>query len=122
MPRPTTVDGYIAAAPKEARSMLKQLRAAIRSAVPAAEEKLSYGMPYYFHHGRLAYFAAFREHVSYYVMPGKATTDRYAVRIEPYKMGKATLRFPLGTAIPIGLIKSLVRARAKENEAKRRGR
>lgn len=54
------VERYIAAAPPAARGMLRQLQGAIQSAAPQAEEKISYGMPYYEYKGRLAYFAAFR--------------------------------------------------------------
>jgi len=54
------VDAYIATAPKAVQPMLHQLRQAIRGAAPKAEEKLSYGMPYYAYHGRLIYFAAHR--------------------------------------------------------------
>ena len=61
---PKAVTAYIAAAPLKVRVMLKQIRAAIKAAAPQAQEKLSYGMPYYSHKGRLAYFAAFRSHVS----------------------------------------------------------
>ena len=43
---PNDVEAYIAAAPEAARPMLRQLRQLIRSTAPAAEERLSYGMPY----------------------------------------------------------------------------
>ena len=50
---PQDVGAYIAAAPKEVRGALKALRRAIREAAPAAVERISYGMPYYEHRGRL---------------------------------------------------------------------
>jgi uncharacterized protein YdhG (YjbR/CyaY superfamily) len=112
---PPAVTAYIAAAPPPARPMLKQIRAAVRAAAPRAEEKLSYGMPYYGHHGRVAYFAAFRGHVSVFI-PGRVL-KAFAKEVEPYWRGKATLQFPLGTKVPVGLIGRLVRARVRENEA-----
>src|SRR5437870_12139774 len=99
---PRAVTAYIAAAPLPARLMLKRIRAAIKAAAPRAEEKLSYGMPYYSHNGRLAYFAAFRDHVSLFI-PGRVLSE-FAEEIEPYWRGKATLQFPIGSKLPGGLI------------------
>jgi uncharacterized protein YdhG (YjbR/CyaY superfamily) len=111
---PKTVSAYIAAAPSPARGMLRQLRAAIRSAAPKAQESISYGMPYYSFHGRLTYFAAFRDHVSLFVWG--PVLKRYAAEIRKYQTSRATLRFPIGTRIPVALVKKLVTARRKENE------
>jgi len=112
------VSAYIAAAPAKARPMLRQLRRTIRAAAPKAEERLSYRMPYYHHHGRLIYFAAYSQHVGLYVMGG--STKTFADELKPYRTSKATLRFPIGSAIPVALVKKLVKARVKENEAKTR--
>ena len=111
---PKAVTAYIAHSPPRARLMLRPIRAAIKAAAPKAVEKLSYGMPYYSHHGRLAYFAAFREHVSVYI-PGRVLKT-HAKEIAPYWRGKATLQFPIGTKVPVRLIAKLVRARRLENE------
>jgi uncharacterized protein YdhG (YjbR/CyaY superfamily) len=113
---PTAVTAYIAATPPRARPMLRQIRATIRAAAPGAEEKLSYGMPYYGHHGRLAYFAAFRDHVSVFI-PGRVL-PAFAREIGAYWRGKATLQFPIGTKVPVGLLGRIVRARRRENESK----
>ncbi len=112
---PKGVTAYIAAAPPPARVMLKRIRAAIKSAAPRAEEKLSYGMPYYSHNGRLAYFPTFRDHVSVFI-PGRVLAE-FAAEIKPYWRGKATLQFPIGSRVPAGLIGRLVRARRKQNDA-----
>lgn len=47
------VDEYIALAPKEVQGKLRELRAAIKTVAPDAEERISYGMPYYAYKGRL---------------------------------------------------------------------
>jgi uncharacterized protein YdhG (YjbR/CyaY superfamily) len=107
------VDAYIAAAPKAAQPLLRQLRAVIKEAAPKADERISYGMPYYHHHGRLIYYAAFKNHVS--VFPcGQA--EKYE-ELRQYMTGKGTLRFPLGEPLPAALIKKMVKARVKESEA-----
>ena len=120
MPAPRSgrqqVDAYIAAAPKPARSMLRELRRLIKSAAPQAVERLSYRMPYYSHHGRLTYFAAFSKHVSLYMM-GKSK-QQFAEATKPYRTSATTLRFGFGTRIPARLVTRLIRARVRENEAK----
>lgn len=63
---PRNVDEYIAAASEAARPMLNELREAIRAAAPDADERISYGMPYYHLHGRLAYFQAHARHIGLY--------------------------------------------------------
>jgi hypothetical protein len=51
-PAAKSVDDYFAGVPKPARNMLKELREAIRSAVPAeTTETISYGIPCFKHIG-----------------------------------------------------------------------
>jgi uncharacterized protein YdhG (YjbR/CyaY superfamily) len=111
------VAAYIAGAPKAVQPMLRELRQAIRSAAPQAEEKLSYRMPFYAYHGRLIYFAAHKSHVGMYPIIGREK-DLYAKELKPYMAAKATLQFPIGKPIPIALVKKVVRERAKENKAR----
>jgi uncharacterized protein YdhG (YjbR/CyaY superfamily) len=98
--------------------MLRQLRQVMRRVAPKAEETISYGMPYYSYHGRLVYFAAFRDHVSLFVMG--ASQRLFARQTKKYKSGRATLQFPLGTALPTSLITKLIRARLNEVQAARK--
>ena len=111
------VDAYVAAAPKATQTMLRQLRQAIKSAAPKAEEKLSYRMPFYAYHGRLIYFAAHKTHIGMYPINGREK-DLYAKELKPYMAEKATLQFPIGQPLPIALVKKVVRERAKQNEAR----
>ena len=95
--------------------MLRQLRRVIRSCAPEATERLSYQMPYYAYFGRLVYFAAFKNHISLFVWgrPMKV----YAKQVERYKASKATLQFPIGTKVPVELVKKLITMRVRDNEA-----
>ena len=115
MPKPKDVAGYIAAAPKEVRGKLKELRAVIRKTAPAAEEKISYGIPYYGYKGRLVYFSIWKNHIGMYIpTPVVAEHKR---ELKAYETTSATIRFPLDKRLPIALIKKLVKARMKMNEA-----
>ena len=109
------VTAYISAAPPPARTLLRQLRDLVHSVAPEAEEKLSYGMPYYSHHGRLVYFAAFKAHVGVYLMgPSK---EQFARELARWRSSKATLRFEFGERLPLALLRRVLRARVVENLA-----
>jgi len=116
MPKPLTVDDYIAAAPRELRAKLREMRALIKSAAPKAEEKLSYQMPYYHHNGRLAYFAHFKNHIGLYIPT--PVVAQHAKELKDYVTAAATIQFPHGKKLPKALIRKLVKARVKINEAK----
>lgn len=118
MKKAKTVDEYIDSAPKEVQGKLKEIRSAIKETAPDAQEKLSYGMPYYGYKGRLAYFAHAKDHVGLYVPP--PVIQDFKKELESYSMATATVRFPLNKKLPIALIKKLVKARININEAKTR--
>src|SRR5260370_7725096 len=69
---PKDVDAYIAAAPIAVQPMLSELRQVIKSAAPNAKERISYGMPSYDYHGRIAHFAGYEGHVGLYALPHAA--------------------------------------------------
>ncbi len=65
---PKTVHEYLAAVPEPARSTLKKVRTAIRSAAPAeATEVISYGIPMFKYKGMLMGYAAYRKHCSLFL-------------------------------------------------------
>jgi len=107
------VDAYIAAAPKAAQPRLRQLRNLIKEAAPQAEERLSYGMPYYDYRGRLIYYSAFKNHIGVYPV-GEAAQHK---ELSKFMTGKGTYRFPLDQPMPVDLIRKLVEARVRKNEA-----
>ncbi len=117
------VDEYLAGVPKETRAVLEKLRQTIRSAAPMASEVISYQMPMYKHHGMVIGFAAFKDHCS--IFPGSAVMDAHKEELKRYSTSKGTIRFPVNKPLPAMLVKKLVKARIKENEAraaKRKGR
>jgi uncharacterized protein YdhG (YjbR/CyaY superfamily) len=112
------VDAYISTAPKQVQGKLREIRKIVKSAAPEAEEKISYGMPYYSYKGRLAYFAAFKDHVSLFAMPPVVGELRRELR--KYQTGKSTIQFPLDQKLPLSLIRMLIEAGVKKNEMKNR--
>jgi uncharacterized protein YdhG (YjbR/CyaY superfamily) len=110
------VDEYLAGVPKEARATLEKLRKTIKAAAPMASEVISYQMPMYKHHGMLVGFAAFKDHCS--LFPGAAVINAHREELKSYDTSKGTIRFPTGKPLPATLVKKLVKARIKENEAR----
>jgi uncharacterized protein YdhG (YjbR/CyaY superfamily) len=118
---PKDVDEYISAAPKEMQKKLREVRAAIKEAAPNANESISYGMPFYSYKGkqgvkgRLCYFGLQEAGIGFYLRP--PVIDQYMDELAKYASTKSALRFPLDGPMPVPLIKKLVRARMKIDEA-----
>jgi uncharacterized protein YdhG (YjbR/CyaY superfamily) len=110
------VDEYLAGVPKEARASLEKLRKTIKAAAPRATEVISYQMPMYKQNGMVIGFAAFKDHCS--IFPGSAVMDAYREELKRYDTSKGTIRFPANKPLSATLVKKLVRARIKENEAR----
>ena len=116
---PKDVDEYLAGVPEPARSTLHQVRAIIRSAVPAeATEVISYRIPTFRYKGPLIGFAAFSRHCSLFVM-SSTLLDQFPADLMKYHTSKGTIQFPVDQPLPAPLIKKLVKARIAENTRKR---
>lgn len=109
-----SVDEYIALQPETVRDVLERVRAAIRKAVPAAEEAISYGMPTYRLNGdRLLYFAVWKKHYAIYAAT-KEVVAAFRDELAGYEIDKGTIRFPLSEPVPVKLIGRIAKFRAKE--------
>jgi uncharacterized protein YdhG (YjbR/CyaY superfamily) len=112
------VEAYLAKVPEPARSTLESVRAAIRSAVPAAAaEAMSYGMPAFRYEGVLVSYAAFKDHCSLFPMSA-VLLDEFAEDVKSYRTSKGTLQFALDKPLPAALVRSIVRIRVMQNEGK----
>ena len=112
-----TVDEYMAALPPDFKPLLEKIRQTIKELAPNANEVISYGMPGYKYHGMLVYFAAFKNHCSFFVA-SHAVHAQFAAELAPFKTSKGTLQFTPAKPIPMPLLKKSVKARLKENELK----
>src|SRR5262245_1963755 len=110
-----TVDEYISLAPEEVRSRLEELRATIKAAAPQAEERIRYGMPYYYYKGRLVYFSLWKKHIGLYAFSAPVL-EAHKSELQSYATPKGTLQLPLNETLPVALIKKLVKAQVKKND------
>lgn len=115
MKKPTSVEEYIENAPKETQPKLKELRELIKATAPTAEERISYGMPFYAYKGRLIYFGYAKNHIGLYAMP--TYLEGYESEIQKYRTSKSTISLPNKEELPLDLIKKLVQEGVKHNEA-----
>lgn len=106
------VDDYLAIVPEDARAALEKLRRTIRAAAPKADECISYGMPAYKYHGPLVYFAAFKDHCSFF--PG-GLVEKFKSDLKGYPISKGTIRFSVDKPLPATLVKKIVKARIAQN-------
>ncbi len=109
-----SVDEYIANADPTAMRALNDIRKTIKAAAPKAKESISYQIPAYKYKGVLAYFAAWRNHISFYPAPWNAESLKN--EMSAYEGSKGTIKFPLDQPMPLALIRKMVKFRMKENE------
>jgi uncharacterized protein YdhG (YjbR/CyaY superfamily) len=112
-----SVDAYIAVQPEEVQGVLERVRSAIRRALPAAEEVISYQIPAYrLPAGLVIYFAGWRRHYS--LDPATAlVVSTFKDELAPYE-SKGTIRFPLSEPVPVRLIARIAKLRATEVAAR----
>ena len=102
-----SVDEYIEAQPHEVQTALKRVRAAIRRALPRADEVISYNMPTYKLDGTsLLHFAGWKTHFALYVS-SKPILEKFERELRPYEIEKGTIRFPLDEPVPEKLIERI---------------
>ncbi len=113
------VDEYIFSAPKEAHAILNEMRALIKSAVPKAEESISWGIPFYKYHGMLSWFSVFKEHISFGLgWPNLEDEVRDMLEKKGYKTGKKIIQIKFDQKIPTTVIKQILKEQAQINENK----
>lgn len=110
-----SVAAYIAAQPAASRPVLNQVRAAIRKALPDADEVISYQIAAYKLEGGAAlYFAGWNQHYSLYPA-NAALVAAFKDALAPYEVNnKGTIRFPLDEPVPVKLIERIAKFRAKQ--------
>jgi uncharacterized protein YdhG (YjbR/CyaY superfamily) len=111
--KPRTIDEYLAALGNEKRAALEKLRKNIRSAAPAAQECISYGIPAFRLGGRmLLAFGAATNHCAFYA--GALPLKVHEKELKAYDTSTGTIRFQTERSLPATLVRKLVRTRIAE--------
>jgi len=108
-----TIDEYIEQFPANVQATLQKLRATIKKTAPKAEEVISYQMPAFKYYGMLVYFAGYKNHIGFY--PTSSPMKVFKHRLTNYKTSKGAIQFPINEAIPLTVVKDIVKFRIKEN-------
>ena len=105
--KPGTVEEYISAQREEVQPRLKELRSALRAAIPEAEERISWSMPTYRKGKNLIHFAASKKHIGIY--PGEEAVAAFSEELSGFDVSKGTIRLPYEGELPLELIQRLAR-------------
>jgi uncharacterized protein YdhG (YjbR/CyaY superfamily) len=112
----SSFDDYLAGVPERQRNELERIREFVRSAVPGAEESVSYGMPAFKYRGRpLLGFRVARNHLSVFPFSPSAI-DAARDALAGFNLSKGTVRFTVDKPLPDAALERLVRHRLTEIE------
>lgn len=111
-----TIDEYIRMFPKPVQEKLQSIRQLVQKLAPEAQEKISYQMPTFYLNGNLVHFAAFKNHIGLYPTP--SGISEFQKELSKYKNAKGSVQFPMDEALPMGLIKRIVKFRIEKNRKK----
>lgn len=111
--KPTSIDTYIAGFPPDIQEILQRVREVVKTAVPAATEAITYGMPTFKLAGNLVHFAAAKHHLGFY--PAPSGIEAFRAELTGYTTSKGAIQFPYDQPIPYDLIGRIAQYRATEN-------
>ena len=105
--KPQTIDEYIAMQDEAVQPRLQEVRGIIHSAIPEAEERISWSMPTFWKGRNLIHFAASKKHLGLY--PGDEATRVFAEALKDFDVSKGTIRIPWNRALTETLIREIAR-------------
>lgn len=116
MSRFESVDEYIAVQPPSSQPTLHAIRAAIRAALPDADEGISYDIPTYKVRGGatgVLHFAGWKKHASLYPATERVV-DACADELAAFSIDKGTIKLPFDKPVPTAMITLIATIRAQE--------
>lgn len=108
---PTTIAGYIQAAPKAGQPHLHQLYELLKSAAPEATETIKWGNPFFVEPRFLFAFSAHKAHLSF--APGAEALEAFRDDLKQHKTTSNFLQVPYSEPLPAGLIRRMAKHRVK---------
>ena len=111
----TTFADYLKLFDKDMQAKLIKMHATIQKAAPGALPGISYSMPAFSFHGRLLYFAGYKNHIGLYPMASGITAFQREIEAAGYKWAKGSVQFPNDKPLPLSFITKIVKFRVKDN-------
>ena len=105
--KPQTIDEYIDAQDETVQPRLREVHEILRTAIPDAEERISWSMPTYWKGRNIIHFAASKKHLGLY--PGGEATTVFAEELRGWDVCKGTIRLPWKNELPTELIQRIAR-------------
>ncbi len=113
-----TVDAYIATLTQHEQADVQAVRAAILSAVPSAEEVISYQIPAFKSDGWIFYISAHKEHYALACPPVNGLFEAFAAELKDYALSKSVVKLPKNQPLPLDLIKTMSAWQVERNQEK----
>ena len=102
-----TIDQYIEEQDEGIRSRMYEVRQILHTAIPEAQEKISWSMPTFWKGKNIIHFAASKNHLGLY--PGGEATRVFTDRLADYDVSKGTIRLPYNQPLPKELITDIAK-------------
>jgi len=102
-----SIDDYIAGQDDSVQLRLREVYAAIKGALPDAQEIISWRMPTFWRGKNLIHFAVFKNHIGLY--PGDKGIAHFSERLKEYKTSKGAVQLPLEKPLPLALIAEIAK-------------
>ena len=109
--RPTTIAGYIDAAPPAARPHLRRLHAILKAAAPDATEAIKWGTPFFVEPRFVFAFSAHKAHANF--APGPATLEAFRAELAGHPTTKNFLQLPYERPLPEALLQRIAAYRVQ---------
>ena len=108
-----TIDDYIYEQNPRIQERLWSVRNAISTAIPDADERITWSIPTYWKCHNIIHFAAGRNYIVIY--PGPAAIKEFLPRLSEYITTKGVIHLPNSKELPLDLIKEIAQWNYERN-------
>ena len=108
-----TIQEYINSQEVNVQERLNAIYETIRSAIPDAEERISWGMPTFWKGRNIIHFAPAKKHIGLY--PGPEAVEAFREQLKDYKTSKGAIQLPNNKELPLSLVAEIARWSYEKN-------
>jgi uncharacterized protein YdhG (YjbR/CyaY superfamily) len=110
--RPTTIEEYIRAAPREGQPHLRAVYAILKSVAPDATETIKWGTPFFVEPRFLFSFSAHKAHLNF--TPTSAGLDPFRKQLGNYASTRMMLQIRYDQPLPEDLVRTIAKRRVRD--------